>query len=241
MLSHADNRLPFEDPLIWIPRGLTKLYSIWLGLTYPFASRGRNLSIHYTCRLNRPVAPAISLGNSIVIGKDAWLNVSGPAVAGVEPAIVIDDYALIGPRCQISASNRIHIERDVLVSSSVLIMDHNHAYEDTTMPIWRQGITPGGKIRIGQGCWIGLGAQILCSKGELRIGRNCVIAANSMVTRSIPDYSVVWGNPATIIKQYDPEKRAWRIGPNKNRAMRNGDSTIQSSFVGLAAELIENS
>ncbi len=228
MLRHADNRLPFEDPLIWISRGLTILYSAWLGLTYPFASRGRNLSIHYTCRLNRPVAPAISLGNSIVLGKDSWLNVSGPAVAGVEPAIVIDDGTFIGARCQISAANRIHIERDVLIGASVLIMDHNHAYEDTTMPIWRQGITVGGKIRIGQGSWIGQGAFILCPKGELTIGRNCVIAANSMVIESIPDYSVVFGTPATVIRQYDPEMRAWRIGPNENRAKRNRESAVHS-------------
>jgi hypothetical protein len=36
---------------------------------------------------------------------------------------------------------------------------------------------------------------------------------------SIPDYSVVFGSPATIIRQYDPETRAWRIGPNKKRAV----------------------
>jgi acetyltransferase-like isoleucine patch superfamily enzyme len=231
MLRHTDNRLPFEDPLIWIPKGLIKLYNIWLSLTYPFAARGSNLSIHYTCRLNRPVARAISLGNSICIGKDSWLNVSGPAVAGVDPAIVIDDGTFIGPRCQISATNRIHIERDVLISDSVLIMDHNHAYEDITMPILRQGITPGGRIRIGQGSWIGRGAAIICPKGELTIGRNCVIAVNAMVTGSIPDYSVVFGAPATVIRQYDPETRAWRIGPNEGRGTRNRESAVQFNSV----------
>jgi acetyltransferase-like isoleucine patch superfamily enzyme len=226
---HSDDGLPFEDPLTWVPRGFTKLYSIWLSLTYPFAARGRNLSIHYTCRLNRPVSRAISLGNSVSIGKDSWLNVSGPAVRADDPAIVIEDCSFIGPRCQISASNRIHVERDVLVSAGVLIMDHNHAYEDITVPIWRQGITPGGRIRIGQGTWIGYGTTIICPKGELTIGRNCVVAANSMVTRSIPDYSVVFGAPAAIIRQYDSETQTWRIGSNAGRLSRNSQPALQTS------------
>ena len=78
--------------------------------------------------------------------------------------------------------------------------------------IVKQGITEGGRIRIGRGSYIGHGASIICPRGELTIGRNCVVAANSVVTRSIPDYSVVFGSPATIIRQYDPETKTWRIG-----------------------------
>jgi acetyltransferase-like isoleucine patch superfamily enzyme len=81
------------------------------------------------------------------------------------------------------------------------------------VPIIEQGITNGGSIRIGEGSWIGHGAAILCSRGELTIGRHCVVSANSVVTRSIPDYSVVFGMPAMIIRQYDPEAGAWRMGP----------------------------
>jgi lipopolysaccharide O-acetyltransferase len=117
----------------------------------------------------------------------------------------------------ISAKNRIHLERDVLVGQQVVILDHNHAYEDIMTPIATQGITEGGRVRIGQGSWIGRGSAIICARGELTIGRNCVVSVNSIVTRSIPDYSVVFGSPATIIKQYDPETRAWRMGPKRNR------------------------
>jgi acetyltransferase-like isoleucine patch superfamily enzyme len=109
----------------------------------------------------------------------------------------------------------------VLIGQQVLIVDHNHRYEDTTLPIVKQGITDGGTIRIGQGSWIGRGAAIVCSRGHLTIGRNCVIAVNTVVTRSIPDYSLVWGNPATIIRQYDPETRAWHLGATKNRTTRS--------------------
>jgi acetyltransferase-like isoleucine patch superfamily enzyme len=91
-------------------------------------------------------------------------------------------------------------------------MDHNHAYEDPEVPILQQGVTEGGRVRIGEGSWIGHGAAILCSRGELTIGRHCVISANSVVMRSIPDYSVVFGIPAVVIRQYDPIRRAWYKG-----------------------------
>lgn len=218
-IRRAQRRPRFGDPLQLLPRALTKLYSIWIGLTYPFASKGRNLSFHFTSQLARQRSVRISLGNSISLKKDAWLNVATEDPTG-EPVIVIDDNCSIGYGSILSAKNRVHLERDVLIGQQVLIVDHNHRYEDTTLPIAKQGITDGGTIRIGQGSWIGRGAAIVCSRGHLTIGRNCVIGVNTVVTRSIPDYSVVWGNPATIIRQYDPETRAWRMGPVKKTTPR---------------------
>jgi acetyltransferase-like isoleucine patch superfamily enzyme len=215
-IRRAQRRPRFGDPLELLPRGLTKLFSIWISLTYPFASKGRNLSFHFSSQLERRRAVRISLGNSVGLKKDAWLSVATDDPTG-EPVIVIDDNCNIGYGSILSAKNRIHLERDVLVGQQVLIVDHNHCYEDITLPISKQGITEGGRVRIGQGSWIGRGAAIVCSRGELTIGRNCVIAANTVVTRSIPDYSVVWGNPATIIRQYDPETGAWRMGPVKKK------------------------
>jgi acetyltransferase-like isoleucine patch superfamily enzyme len=177
------------------------------------------LSIHYTTNLRRGVAHRIKLGSSLVIGKDAWLNVPQPE-AKDDPAIIIDDNCGIGPRCQVSSKNCIHIERDVLLSSSVLVMDHSHDYEDITLPIRNQGVNEGGRIRIGQGCWIGQGAAIICPRGELTLGRNCVVAANAVVTRSFPPHSVIFGNPAIVIKQYDPAKKGWVLGSIRSPNVR---------------------
>jgi acetyltransferase-like isoleucine patch superfamily enzyme len=212
-VPHHNNRPRsyFEDPLRFFPWGLTQLYSMWVSLVYPFASKGRNLDIHFMSQLTRTRASRISLGNSVSLRKGAWLNVATEETRG-EPVIVIEDNCAIGNDSIISAKNQIHIERDVLIAQSVLIVDHNHAYEDITVPILEQGITEGGRIRIGQGSWIARGAAIICPKGELTIGRNCVVAVNSVVTQSIPDYSLVSGYPARIIRQYDPETGAWHIG-----------------------------
>jgi len=217
-VRRPNNRPPFQDPLELLPRGLTKLYSIWVSLVYPFASIGRNVSFHFTCQLERQRSFRISLGNSVSLRKDAWLNVADDSQdREAEPAIVIEDNCNIGYGSIISARNRIHLEHDVLVGQQVVIADHNHEYEDIAIPVSKQGITEGGRIRIGQGSWIGRGAAIICPRGELTIGRNCVVAVNSIVTRSIPDYSVVFGFPAAIIRQYDPETGAWRMGPTANR------------------------
>jgi acetyltransferase-like isoleucine patch superfamily enzyme len=160
------------------------------------------LFIHHTALLSRRIAHRIKLGTSVSIRKDAWLNIIREAVGEVN--IVIDDNCVIGARNVISAKNYIHIERDVILATSVLIMDHNHAHDDVELPIRLQPATEGGRIRIGEGCWIGQGAAIVCDKGELVLGRNCVVAANALVTRSFPPYSVIVGNPARLGRQIDP-------------------------------------
>jgi acetyltransferase-like isoleucine patch superfamily enzyme len=161
--------------------------------------------------LPRPIAPRIKIGSSVWIGKDTWLNVS-PTDETDEPKIVIEDNVKVCAGTQISAKNSIHIGHDALISSSVLIQDHLHGYEDITRPIQEQPITEGGRIRIGQGSWIGRGAAILCTRGELILGQHCVVGANAVVLQSFPPYSVVFGNPARVIRQFDPAKNAWVIG-----------------------------
>ena len=220
MTLHRTSRPPMEDPLNLFPRLMTKLYSWWVSATYPFASRGRNLSIHFTCDLKRSRAPRVALGDFVYIAKDAWLNVN-PTAGGDDPAIILGDRCVVARRTMISAKNSIHLEEDVILSPSVLIMDHSHEYQDVTRPIEEQGVTEGGKIRIGQGTWIGHGAVIVCSKGELVLGRNCVVAANSVVTRSYPAYSVISGNPARVVQQFDQVKQAWVLGSGRSAEVEN--------------------
>ncbi len=228
-MPHLNHQPPFDDPLELLPRGLTKMHSIWLRLFYPFASIGRNVSFHFTSKVCRPRASRISLGNSVSLREYAWLSVATEDPTG-DPVIVLEDNCHIGFASIISARNRVHLERDVLVGQSVIIVDHNHAYEDITVPVLTQGITAGGRVRIGQGSWIGHGAAIICPRGELTIGRNCVVAVNSVVMRSIPDYCVVAGFPATVIRQYDPQTGTWRVGRNGRRdAVRQSDIDVVSA------------
>lgn len=216
----------FQDPLKFFPRLWRKLYSEWLRLTYPFASMGSKVSIHPTCFIDRKNAHRIKLGSDIRIEKDTCLGLSVPPEQKGEPVIVIEDNCVIHWRTQLGGKNRIHLERDVIVAQDVLIVDQNHAYEDITLPIGDQGFTPGGTIRIGQGSYVGHGAAIIASRGDLVLGRNCYVAAHAVVVGSAPAYSVLYGNPAKVIRQYDPIKQCWVIGsaPSAKSGHATGDT-----------------
>jgi acetyltransferase-like isoleucine patch superfamily enzyme len=99
----------------------------------------------------------------------------------------------IGPQCNIGACT---IEKDCLLGSGVHILSgkQQHNFSDLQTPIRDQGgtFTP---ITIGEDTWIGNGAIVMAN-----IGKKCVIAAGAVVTKDIPDFSIVGGNPATIIK-----------------------------------------
>lgn len=202
-------RLPLEDPLQLFPRVLTSLYSRWVSMTYPFASLGAGVSIHHACDWSKSQAHRMKLGNRVQIRKDARLHIEEPLEGDERPAIVIDDETCLGPGCQLIAKNSIHIERDVLVGQSVLITDAGFAPEGAAGSRPGGCVSRGGRIRIGQGSWIGFRAAIVCTEGELVLGRNCVVAANAVVTRSFPPYSVLFGNPAKVIRQFNPEKNRW--------------------------------
>jgi len=200
-----------EDPLWWIMRIANKCRSLWMLWTYPFASVGRRFFSHHACHLARAIAPYIQLGEEVFLDRDVWIDIPVTPAHG-EPVVIFDDGVKIGRRCTISAINRIHFERDVVFAPQVLVMDHNHALADADLPINYQGVNRGGTIRIEEGCWLGYGSAIVCDQGELVIGRNSVIGVNAVVTRSVPPHSVVTGNPARVVKQFDPSRGEWVLG-----------------------------
>ena len=142
---------PAEDPLALISRIATKLNSIWLRTTYPFAAFGANVSVHHSCDIQRSVSPHIWIGNNIYLASDIWLNIA-PGTKDSTPKIFLGNGCKIGRRCMISARNQIVLETDILLSPSVLIMDHNHEFRNPEDPIHTQGVTQGGRILVQRNC-----------------------------------------------------------------------------------------
>lgn len=85
------------------------------------------------------------------------------------------------------------------------ISGQSHHYEDISKHFLRQGIQTE-QVVIGKNVWIGANASILPG---VTIGDHSVIGAGSTVTEDVPAYSVVVGNPAKIVKQYDSETKRW--------------------------------
>jgi len=147
----------------------------------------------------------IRIGNRVLIGYKSWLAAS-PQTGAASCQLEIKDGCSIGNFNHIYATKSVIIHQNVLTADKVYISDNLHGYQDITLPILQQKIVQNGVVEIGDGCWIGENACIL----GVKIGRNSVVGANSVVTKDIPDYSVVVGAPAKIIKRYCSESGQWK-------------------------------
>ena len=138
----------------------------------------------------------VTIGNNVSIGYRAWI-LSVPTEKCPQPALVIGDNVNIGDDVTISAAKRIEIGKNCLISYNVSILDHNHAFENIDLLPLLQGIDDPKEIEIGDDCF--LGAHCFILKGVV-LGKHCVVGANSVVTSSFPDFSVIAGAPAKKIR-----------------------------------------
>ncbi len=158
-------------------------------------------------RIEEPVLvlsnPAgIWIGDNVTIGSYAVLEANAPHGRRV---LSIGNDTYIGYFARVTAATEVRIGAHVLISDRVYVSDTGHNYEDTTTWISHQGLRSGRHVEICDGAWIGIGAVIV---GNVRVGIGAVVGANSLVQTDVPDYSVVVGNPARVVRHYDGEN--WR-------------------------------
>lgn len=121
------------------------------------------------------------------------------------PEIVFGKNVLMNSRCHIGVINKIIIGDNVLVGCNVLITDHSHGlnnYEDVDTAPADRPLYSKGPVIIEDNVWICENAVILAG---VTIGHNSIIGANSVVTKSIPPYSIAAGNPARVIREISPK------------------------------------
>jgi len=174
-----------------------------------FATFGKNSIIKPL--LNTTNQKFISIGDHVDIGSFSWISVS-TEFAGMKSKskrkirLKIGDHVDIGNNAFIVASNYVEIGNNVITAPYIYISDHIHQYEDITKDFHQQPITDDGKVIIKDNVFIGIKASIL---PNVTIGRHSVIGANAVVTKDVPPYSVVVGNPARVVKKYDFKLKRW--------------------------------
>lgn len=99
----------------------------------------------------------------------------------------------------------ITIGNNVIIAQHVVLSGLNHGYENVTVPIKEQPCTTA-EIVVEDNSWIGANAVITAG---VKIGKHAVVAGGSVVTKDVPPYSIVAGNPARLIKKYNFETKQW--------------------------------
>lgn len=122
------------------------------------------------------------------------VNIEKGADFGTGKGISLGDYSGIGVNCKVRGP--LTIGKNVMMGPNVNILTHSHNFDRTDIPMCKQG---GNfkSVTIGNDVWIGMNTLILPG---VHIGNGVIIGAGAVVTKDIPDYVVVGGVPAKIIK-----------------------------------------
>lgn len=148
----------------------------------------------------------ISLGRGVYIWDDARIEaITSYAGTNYTPHVIIEDGVSIQQRAHITAASTLIIGKNSLISFDVSIQDTDHEYENIDVPVAQQPLQVKPTV-IGENCFIGSGAKI--QAGTI-LGRHCIVGTNAVVKGVFPDYSVIVGVPAKIVKRYDIESKRW--------------------------------
>lgn len=97
-----------------------------------------------------------------------------------------------------SLNRTLTIEDYLMMGEDVLSLCGGHNYENLDIPMGKQGNKPSTPLHISYDVWIGARSVVL--PGCKQIGKGVIIGAGSVVTKDVPDYAIVGGNPARVIK-----------------------------------------
>ena len=179
--------------------------------TFKFAKKskvGDNFSALYpsVCINRNNNKHNIAIGNNV--------EIFGRVTANAGAIITIGDYTTIRYDTEIVANNSIIIGNEVIISNNCIIYDNNThpispakrlemSHSGFHSDLWSNLHAETAPVVIEDNVWICQRAMIL--KG-VRIGKGSIVAAGAVVTKDVPPYSIVAGNPAKIVKKlnYDP-------------------------------------
>lgn len=152
-----------------------------------YQHRALSAKIYGSVRMDTPPYRRFSIGRRSVVESFSCIN---NAVGDV----VIGDFTRIGLHCTVIGP--VTIGSHVNLAQGITVSALNHNFDDTLLRIDQQGVSTR-EIRIDDDVWIGANAVITAG---VHIGSHSVVAAGAVVTKDVPEYSVVAGVPAKVIK-----------------------------------------
>ncbi len=152
--------------------------------------------------IRRSVRMDVMPFNYFSLGKDSTIEDFSTINNGVGDVV-------IGDRVRIGLGNTligpITIGNDIMFAQNIVLSGLNHGYEDISLPISDQPVSTK-PIVIEDEVWIGANAVITAG---VTVGKHSIVAAGSVVVKSVPPYSIVGGNPAKLLKQYNQTTKSW--------------------------------
>jgi acetyltransferase-like isoleucine patch superfamily enzyme len=177
-----------------------------------FRSAGRGMIIGRNVVIRHP--KSIVLGDNVTIDDLCLVDGRGAGSDGV----VIEDQVIVNRNCMIQAktgsirlgtrttigSNSVIVSmagvefgEAVLVAGNCYFSAGAYRVDDISSAVMDQGAYSKGPIIIGDNSWVGTGAIIL---DGVKVGKGVIIGAGAVVTKDVPDYAIVAGIPAKLIR-----------------------------------------
>lgn len=196
-LIKTNNRLKRWTYYLLVPKGQARPRRWVSWFVNPFIHpKGKESRVCQSVRLDVLPFRRFELGQQSTVEDYCVVNNGvGDVIIGNNSRVGIGSV-LIGP---------VTIGDQVIIAQHVVMSGLNHGYQDITIPIRQQPVS-ALPIVIDDECWIGANAVITAG---IHIGKHSIVAAASVVTKNVPPYSVVAGNPARLIKQYNEASQCW--------------------------------
>lgn len=128
------------------------------------------------------------------------VNIEHRAHIGNGKGIRIGDNSGLGVRCVVGTP--LTIGKDVMMGPDVLIFRHSHRFERTDISMRLQRYSNPVELLICDDVWIG--ARVIILPGCKIIGKGAIIGAGAVVTKDVPNYAIVGGAPAHVLKIRNP-------------------------------------
>ena len=113
-----------------------------------------------------------------------------------DPTLIIGDRSGVGINSSLGGT--VIIGNDVMMGPNCIIMTKSHLHNRIDIPMNQQGFEKEHSLTIGDDVWFGVNVTVL--PGVYNIGSHSIIAAGAVVTKDVPEYAIVGGNPAAIIR-----------------------------------------